>query len=148
MFARSSDDTAVLSIEPNATKGLFVGDLSSFATEKDLHHIFSPYGSILSVEIKRGRHGDSLLHGFVEYASEASAYAAIQDMHNRKFKGRKMRVNWTNMKIPQTKNVDMWTLVQVHFNCQNVSTLLLSSTIPIFYHFCFYSFFSCSFLYK
>lgn len=122
MFARSPEDSAILSMDPNATKGLFVGDLSSFTTEKDLHQIFSPFGSILSVEIKRGRHGDSLLHGFVEFASEAAAYAAIQSMHNRKFKGRRMRVNWTNMKVPQTKNVEAWTLVQVHFNCNNVSS--------------------------
>ncbi len=121
MFSRPSDDTAVLAIDPNATKGLFVGDLSSFTTEKDLHQLFGTFGPILSVEIKRGRHGDSLLHGFVEFASEASSYSAIQALHNRKFKGRKMRVNWTNMKVPQTKNVDVWTLVQVHFSCPNVS---------------------------
>lgn len=119
-FSRSFEDASVLNMDPNATKGLFVGDLSSFTTENDLHQLFGTFGSILSVEIKRGRHGDSLLHGFVEYASEASAFSAMQVMHNRKYKGRKMRVNWTNMKVPQTKNVDQWTLVQVNFSCKNV----------------------------
>ena len=77
--------------DPHATKGLFVGDLSFFCTERDLHSVFCEFGNITCVEIKRGRHGDSLLHGFVEYDSEMAAYAALQAMQGRKLKGRRLR---------------------------------------------------------
>lgn len=73
------------------TKGVFVGDLSSFCTEKDLYDLFARFGRVSAIEIKRGRHGDSLLHGFVEYDSEQAASTAIQAMNRFKYKGRKMR---------------------------------------------------------
>lgn len=77
--------------EPAVTRSVFVGDLSFFCTEIDLATIFSPFGRIDCVEIKRGRYGDSLMHGFVEYESEISAQIAIQEMHGKKFMGRTMR---------------------------------------------------------
>lgn len=73
------------------TKGLFVGDLASNTSERDLQILFGVFGTVSAVEVKRGRHGDSLLHGFVEFDSESSAFAAIQTLHGLKFKGRKMR---------------------------------------------------------
>lgn len=91
-FLRTDQSARISAVDPHATKGLFVGDLSSFCTEKDLHYLFSEFGNITNVEIKRGRHGDSLLHGFVEFDSETSAHLAIQGLHGRKFKGRKMRL--------------------------------------------------------
>lgn len=72
-------------------RGVFVGDLSSFCSEKDLYELFVRFGRISAIEIKRGRHGDSLLHGFVEYDSEQAAYAAIQAMNGFKHRGRRMR---------------------------------------------------------
>lgn len=87
----SPDELRVLSVEPSATKGLFVGDLSSFCTEKDLYAMYSPFGPIIAIEIKRGRHGDSLLHGFVEYDSVVSSYRAMEALHGRKIMGRRMR---------------------------------------------------------
>jgi RNA recognition motif-containing protein len=73
------------------SKGVFVGDLSSFCTEKDLYDLFARFGRVSAIEIKRGRHGDSLLHGFVEYESEQAASTAIQAMNRFKYKGRRMR---------------------------------------------------------
>lgn len=87
----SPEELRVLNIDPQATKGLFVGDLSSFCSEKDLYAMFVPFGPILAIEIKRGRHGDSLLHGFVEYDSVVSSFHAVEAMHGRKIMGRRMR---------------------------------------------------------
>lgn len=74
-----------------SAKSLFVGDLSFFCTELELAAAFSPFGPIASLEIKRGRHGDSLMHGFVEFVSDADAVSAIQEMNGKKFMGRKLR---------------------------------------------------------
>jgi len=77
--------------EQRASRSVFVGDLSFFCTEIDLGPIFAKIGNIISLEVKRGRHGDSLMHGFVEYDLESSAQNAIAQMNGRKFMGRCMR---------------------------------------------------------
>lgn len=76
---------------PSSTKSLFVGDLSFFCTELELVNIFSRFGPIETLEIKRGRHGDSLMHGFLEFVNEADAYRAIQEVNGRKFMGRHIK---------------------------------------------------------
>lgn len=74
---------------------LFVGDLSFFCEDDDLRKLFSGYGQVISVEIKRGKAtGDSLMHGFVEMDSEESAENALNQLRNQKFLGRRMRVSW------------------------------------------------------
>lgn len=76
---------------------LFVGDLSHFCTEDHLKRIFAPYGpsvngiSTVSAEIKRGKYGDSLMHGFVYLTNIKSAEQAISDLNNKKIMGRYMR---------------------------------------------------------
>lgn len=75
----------------HSTKELFVGDLSSFCTENDLRNIFSDYGEVIFVEIKRGRHKESLLHGFVEMSNCSEATKALEAVNGMRFKGRKMR---------------------------------------------------------
>jgi RNA recognition motif-containing protein len=92
-YSKQQDDELrlLLQIEPLATKSVFLGDLSFFCTENDIRTVFSTFGMITNLEIKRGRHGDSLMHGFVEFDREVSAYKAIRTMHGKKFKGRKMR---------------------------------------------------------
>lgn len=103
------------------SKGVFVGDLSSFCAEKDLYDLFAPFGRISAIEIKRGRHGDSLLHGFVEYESDQAAAAAIEAMNGYKYRGRRMRVNKTNMKLPPVPEAETWVQVQVHFVTKNIN---------------------------
>jgi RNA recognition motif-containing protein len=102
-------------------RSIFVGDLSFFCTEIELASAFEKFGTIVSLEIKRGRFGDSLMHGFVEYDNEASATTAIQEMNGKKFMGRKMRVNWTNTKVTNNKDLDQWIQVHVNFLTTNVS---------------------------
>lgn len=70
--------------------GVFVGDLSYFATEQDLIQLFSPYGPIDSVMIRRGKSGDTLHYGFVKM-NEVCAQTAINSLQGFKFMGRKLR---------------------------------------------------------
>jgi RNA recognition motif-containing protein len=142
----------LLQFEPRATKSLFLGDLSFFCTEMDIRELFAQYGIIMNLEIKRGRHGDSLMHGFLEYDREVSAYKAIKAMNGKKFKGRKMRygveklfllfvfmlnyfrVNWTNMKLPPNLEMQTWSQLRVTFVVQKVS---LCNSINLFSFFNF-----------
>lgn len=90
----SSDFHSTHSSGPGApTKSVFVGDLSFFCTEIELAMAFSPFGEISALEIKRGRYGDSLMHGFVEYTTDIAAQNAIMEMNGKKFMGRKMRLD-------------------------------------------------------
>lgn len=70
---------------------LFVGDLSFYCTETDLKQLFSVYGKTKRAEIKRGRFGDSLMHGFVELDTVHGAQLAIQNLNTTKFLGRRLR---------------------------------------------------------
>lgn len=84
-------DGAPPSHDPRLRRSVFVGDLSFFCTEIDLANAFSRFGHVITVEIKRGRHGDSLLHGFVEFDNDTAAERAIQFMNGRKWMGRRLR---------------------------------------------------------
>lgn len=69
---------------------VFVGDLSYFCNEVQLMQYFSAVGKVLSVEIKRGSTGESLLHGFIKFEADAGALAAVNHLHGVKFLGRKL----------------------------------------------------------
>jgi RNA recognition motif-containing protein len=75
----------------DASRTLFIGDLSYFCTEEDLCRVFAPYGPILTVRVRRGVTGDSLMHGFVALNSSDAALRAIRDLDRIEFMGRSMR---------------------------------------------------------
>eukprot|EP01042_Synura_sphagnicola_P033847 gene33847-43429_t len=66
------------------TKGLFIGDLASNTTERDLQVLFGAVGKV----------------------------TAVESLSGLKFKGRKMRVNWTNTKVSPNPEADSWAQVQ------------------------------------
>lgn len=71
---------------------LFVGDLPKFCSEADLEQLFSPYGPILDVKIKRNSNtGKTLSYGFVTFSTELSATEALKNLNNAMFCGRKLR---------------------------------------------------------
>lgn len=69
---------------------VFVGDLSYFCEEKDLLSIFSAFGPVSSVIVRRGKEGNSLQYAFV-IMNEADAHAACNALNGSKFMGRKLR---------------------------------------------------------
>jgi hypothetical protein len=95
----------------DSSRTLFVGDLSYFCTEEDLLSIFSSncsilgssvsnlhffiyflvYGPLLTVRIRRGVTGESLMHGFVALTSTDSALRAIRDLDGVEFMGRNIK---------------------------------------------------------
>lgn len=75
----------------DAAKTLFLGDLSFFCSEEDLCRLFAPYGPILTVRIRRGVTGDSLMHGFLALATAEAAAQAIREVDGREFLGRNIK---------------------------------------------------------
>jgi RNA recognition motif-containing protein len=77
-----------------ATK-LFVGNLSWKATNDDLRQKFETYGEVTDAVIimERDNPGRSRGFGFVEFAEDADAQAAIEGLHEEEFMGRNMLVN-------------------------------------------------------
>lgn len=70
---------------------LFVGDLSYFCDEADLTKVFGNYGTVVAAQLKKGRSGDSLMHGFVEMSNHDQAEASRAALSDTKFMGRRMR---------------------------------------------------------
>jgi RNA recognition motif-containing protein len=75
----------------DASRALFVGDLSYFCTEEDLCTVFARYGPILTVRVRRGVTGESLMHGFIALDNSDAARRAIVELDGIEFMGRKMR---------------------------------------------------------
>ncbi len=73
---------------------LYVGNLPDSATEQDLSDKFAAYGTVKSVELITDRvTGRTKGFGFIEMASEAAAYAAIDSLNGTDYDGRPMKVN-------------------------------------------------------
>lgn len=80
----------LLSQSPS-NRSLFIGDLSYFCTEADVADVFGNFGRVTNVEIKRGKFGDSLMHGFVELDTIDAAQRALTALNDAKFMGRRLR---------------------------------------------------------
>eukprot|EP00599_Poterioochromonas_sp_BG-1_P007876 CAMPEP_0173150006 /NCGR_PEP_ID=MMETSP1105-20130129/10683_1 /TAXON_ID=2985 /ORGANISM="Ochromonas sp., Strain BG-1" /LENGTH=559 /DNA_ID=CAMNT_0014065019 /DNA_START=360 /DNA_END=2039 /DNA_ORIENTATION=+ len=114
----------------DTSKTLFVGDLSYFCTEEDLLSIFSGYGPILTVRVRRGITGDSLMHGFVALASAESAQRAIRDLDGLEFMGRNMRVQLSaDGQKPITDVKDEYIQVHVSFISKQVNYLITEKVL-------------------
>lgn len=71
---------------------LFVGDLPQFCTECELAHLFSSFGPLVDVKIKRSiNNGRALTYGFVTLSSFQGAEAARIRLDGYVFMGRKLR---------------------------------------------------------
>lgn len=75
----------------DASRTLFLGDLSYFCNEEDLCALFSPYGAIMTVRVRRGVTGESLMHGFIAMSTPEAARWAIAEVDGLEFMGRNIR---------------------------------------------------------
>ncbi len=74
---------------------LFVGDLSIYATKEDLVKVFSSFGTIQDVRIKRDdATGKNLSYGFIEFQNVSSAVDVLKSMNGFVLCGRPMRIRW------------------------------------------------------
>lgn len=76
-------------------KKLFIGGLSWGTSEETLQSGFEEFGEVEEVVIPRDRHtGKSRGFGFVLFADEEGAEKAREEMDNKEFDGRTIRVDW------------------------------------------------------
>ncbi len=76
---------------------LFLGDLSITCDESNLFELFSRFGVVESVQLKKSERDRQRAHlgfGFIKFATRESAERALQEMNGYFFLGRAMRVGW------------------------------------------------------
>lgn len=79
-------------IQAFANNSLFIGDLSKFCTEANLEGLFSSYGQVVDVKIKRNNTtGKTLSYGFVTFINEQCAASAMDQLNGVAFFGRNLR---------------------------------------------------------
>lgn len=83
-------------------KKLFVGNIPYSATEDSLTEVFSPYGELVSVRVitERGT-GRSKGIAFVEYAEEADAKRAEEELNKTEIDGRTIFVQVARPQQPR-----------------------------------------------
>jgi len=73
---------------------IYVGNLSSEATEEDLQQAFEAFGQVESVKIIKDRFsGESRGFGFVEMPAKGEAQSAIEGLNGKELKGQTLNVN-------------------------------------------------------
>ncbi|KAG0198364.1 hypothetical protein BGX28_008198 [Mortierella sp. GBA30] len=73
---------------------LFIGGLSWNTTDDSLRDGFSKYGDVIDAIVVKDREtGRSRGFGFVTYADESAANDAIENLNNRDFDGRQIKVD-------------------------------------------------------
>eukprot|EP01039_Chlorochromonas_danica_P006770 gene6770-7480_t len=101
---------------------LFLGDLSTFCSERDIHMAFAPYGEILEIKIMKSEDSyRNLSYGFIKFADSLSAQKAMNGLNGVLFCGRNLRVGWAsykNKKEPRTYHHD-----RIHSSSVHVSYL-------------------------
>jgi RNA recognition motif-containing protein len=73
---------------------VYVGNLSKQITDAQLNELAVPYGTLTSAEVATERSsGDSKGFGFLEFASEDEARAAITGLNGRDVNGQALNVS-------------------------------------------------------
>ena len=75
-------------------KRLYCGNLAFSVDDDQLRELFAQYGDVKSANVISDREsGRSKGFGFVEFAGEDEAKAAIEALHEFEFEGRRLTVN-------------------------------------------------------
>lgn len=81
---------------------MFVGNLSFDTTDVELRELFSQAGQVVSVSMPTDREtGRPRGFGFVEFASEQDAEAAITKLDGHELAGRALRVSEASERAPR-----------------------------------------------
>ena len=82
---------------------IYVGNMSYGTTEESLTNLFSNYGDVSSVKIITDREtGRAKGFGFVTMEDDDSAKKAIEELDQKEFEGRNLRVNKAKPRKPRT----------------------------------------------
>lgn len=75
-------------------KNIYVGNLTWDATSDDLLQLFQQYGEVGRAQVVSDREtGRSRGFGFVEMPNDTEAQTAIEQLNDKPFRGRRLRVN-------------------------------------------------------
>ena len=84
------------------SKKLYVGNIPYETNENDLQELFAEAGAVESVNVVRDREtGRARGVAFVEMATDADAQAAVSQLHDRSFGGRRLTVNEARPQTPR-----------------------------------------------
>jgi RNA recognition motif-containing protein len=73
---------------------IYVGNISYSTTEEGLENLFSQYGEVESVKIITDREtGRAKGFGFITMNDDAAAQNAIDELNEKEFEGRTLRIN-------------------------------------------------------
>jgi len=73
---------------------LYVGNLSYRVSDSDLNELFAPFGTVISARVILDRDTQrSRGFGFVEMEDAAAAKQAVEDLNEKEFMGRRLKVN-------------------------------------------------------
>lgn len=76
---------------------LFLGDLSTFCTEQDIHHLFAPFGEVVEIKIMRSEETmRNLSYGFIKFSNPVSAKKALNALDGSLFCGRNLRYSFSD----------------------------------------------------
>ena len=70
-------------------KKLFFGNLSYSVSEPELRDLLQPFGEVASIRLFQDKG-----FGFVEFVTEDGAQAAIDELNNKEFKGRPLKLDF------------------------------------------------------
>ena len=73
---------------------LFVSNLDNRVTRQDLEHLFSKYGHVEHVQVRKNRQG--YFNGFISFSSQRDAENAKQQTNNQYFQGRRLKVDYAH----------------------------------------------------
>ncbi|MFM7151828.1 MAG: RNA recognition motif domain-containing protein [Gemmataceae bacterium] len=75
-------------------KNIYVGNLTWDSSSDDLLNLFGEFGEVSRAQVVTDREtGRSRGFGFVEMANDAEAQKAIDELNDKPFKGRRLKVN-------------------------------------------------------
>ena len=71
---------------------IYVKNVASDASDDEFRELFEKYGDITSSSLARDQEGKSRGFGFVNYTTHESAAQAVEELHNRDFRGQDLYV--------------------------------------------------------
>ncbi|KAG6667154.1 hypothetical protein CIPAW_01G081500 [Carya illinoinensis] len=88
----------LLALPPHGSE-VFIGGLPRDAIEEDLRHLCEPIGEVVEVRlIKDKETGDAKGYAFIAFKTKEIAQKAIEEIHNKEFKGKKLRCSLSETK--------------------------------------------------
>ena len=86
------------------SRKLYVGNIPFETNENDLQELFAEAGAVESVNVVRDREtGRARGFAFVEMATDEAAPAAVSQLHDRTFGGRRLTVNEARPQTPRSR---------------------------------------------